>query len=224
MSFKENLLLFLAEYPGSMLLRLLGTTLRVRVFGKPYEEERQKGATKRVVYAFWHCHILPLALAYRGKNLRVMVSEHRDGEIIARVAQRLGIMAERGSTTRGGAKALRAMVRVKKDPAAGDVAITPDGPRGPARVAQSGAIFIAAKTGFPLVPVGAALGKAWVLSTWDRFQIPKPFARCAVVLGDEIDVPESLSDEGVEELTELLAERLQQAEQAASARLTEWTS
>ncbi len=228
MSFKDSTLLFLAEYPGSFVVRSLGATLRLRRFGKCYYEERLRGGSKRVVYAFWHCHIIPLTIAYAHQEACVLVSEHRDGEVIARVVHRLGFKTERGSTTRGGIKALKALVRFKENPRGGDIAITPDGPRGPARKAQKGAIFIALKTGFPIVPVGVAIDKPWVLNTWDGFQIPKPFSRCAVVAGDEIDpVGEtgagvSMSEESIEENARLLEERLGEAERSAYDKLRLW--
>jgi len=215
MTAKEKILLFLAEYPGSLLIRLLGRTLSCRIHGRIYQKERRAGSSQRVVYAFWHCHILPLMNAFQDQGIRVMISNHRDGETIARVARRFGFYAERGSTTRGGVKALKALIRILKDPRGSDIAITPDGPRGPARKAQSGAVFLAAKSGLPLVPVGAALDKAWTLKTWDRFQVPKPFCRCAIVIGEELRIDYPISSESEREMTLLLEERLQAAESAA---------
>jgi lysophospholipid acyltransferase (LPLAT)-like uncharacterized protein len=222
MRIKEKALLFLAEYAGSLFFRALGLTLRIRIFGKRYFHERKKGSSKRVVYALWHRHIVPLAIAFKGEGIRVMISEHRDGEMIARLVRRLGFTTERGSTTRGGVKALRALVRIKKDPDEGDIAITPDGPRGPAQKAQSGAVFLASKTGFPLVPGGVACDRAWTLNTWDRFLIPKPFSRIVIVVGNEIRVGENLDDREVGEMTALLEERFKEVERKAFDRLKLW--
>jgi len=222
MAFKEKLLIWLAEYPGSWFLRALGATLRMRIFGTRYLHERRKGATKRVVYAFWHCHILPLVLAYKGEGGRVMISEHRDGELIARVVERFGFTTERGSTTRGGAKALRALIRLKRDPSMCDLALTPDGPRGPARRAQSGSVYLASKTGFPLVPIGVALDRPRKLNSWDRFQIPRFFSRCAIVVGEEIPVDGTLTDDQAEATCRLLEERLARAEKEAFEKLENW--
>ncbi len=222
MSLKEKLLIWLAEHPGSWFLRALGTTLRIRVIGPRHFRERQKGATKRVVYAFWHCHILPLAVAYKGEGARVMISEHRDGELIARVVERMGFTTERGSTTRGGAKALRALIKLKRDPSMCDIAITPDGPRGPARKAQSGSVYLASKTGFPLVPMGVAADRPWKFNSWDRFQVPRPFSRCVIVVGEEIPVGGTLTDEEVERMCRLLEERLESTEKKAFRELETW--
>ena len=222
MKIKEKLLLFLAEYGGSLFIRALGATLRIRTYGRQHYLERQKGSSHRVVYSFWHCNILPLAITYKGQGARVMISKHNDGEIIARIVHRLGFKTERGSTTRGGARALKALVRIRNDPSAFDIAITPDGPRGPAKKAQSGAVFIAAKTGFPLAPVGVAIEKAWVLGSWDGFRIPKPFSRCAVVTGEDIHVARDCDEAAAEEMIHRLEESLEAAEKEAFSRLKRW--
>ena len=222
MRIKEKTGLFLAESGGSFFLKALGLTLRIKIFGKKYHIDRRMGKSRKVVYAFWHCHIIPLAVAYRNSGIRVMVSEHRDGEIIARIAKRLGFKTQRGSTTRGGIKALKGMMRIWSNPESGDVAITPDGPRGPARKAQKGAIFIAAKTGSPLVPVGVACERTWICKSWDLFQIPKPFSRIAIVVGNEIRVGRELDRQKVEEMALVLQLRLQEAEENAFERLEKW--
>lgn len=222
MSFKDRFLLWLAEYPGSLLVRLLGSTLRIRIHGRIFYRERQQGSNRRGVHGFWHCHIIPLAVAFRNQGACVMISEHRDGEVIARVAERLGFTTIRGSTTRGGVKALKAILRLKKDPSAPDIAITPDGPRGPARKVQGGAVFIASKTGWPLVPVGVAMARHWTFNSWDRFQVPKPFSRCAIVMGEEIEVEESLTEAQAAAKSRLLEERMQAAEKEAFAMLENW--
>ncbi len=222
MKIKEKLLLFLAEYGGSLFIRVLGATLRIRTFGRQHYQERRKGSNRRVVYSLWHCNILPLVITYRGQGTRVMISKHTDGEIIARIVHRLGFTTERGSTTRGGARALKALVRLRNDPSACDIAITPDGPRGPARKAQSGAIFIGAKTGFPLAPVGVALERAWVLGSWDGFRIPKPFSRCVVVTGEDIHISRDCDETMAEEMIHRLEDSMEAAEKEAFLRLKRW--
>jgi lysophospholipid acyltransferase (LPLAT)-like uncharacterized protein len=141
---------------GHALIRLLGRTLRLqRLPGGRVEALRTAG--QNVIYAFWHGRQLMLPLSYTGRGAYVMISEHRDGELIHRVLQRFGGGAVRGSSTRGATKALRQLVRLGR--AGFDLAITPDGPRGPRCIAQPGIIELAKLTGLPIVPLTFAASK-----------------------------------------------------------------
>lgn len=143
------------------------------------------------VYALWHEHLLPLALAHRAQGVTALVSQHRDGEILTRVLHRLGQRSARGSSTRGGAEGLEAMIR------AGEVghplAFTPDGPQGPARRCKPGVVRAAAETGMPIVPLAAAASSGRRLSSWDRFLVPAPGARVLVARGEPLPVPPELA-------------------------------
>lgn len=141
-----------------------------------------------VLYAFWHSRLLPLSYTHRGRGIVVLVSEHIDGELIAKSIKRLGFGVVRGSTTRGGVKALIGMVEHAK--AGYPLAITPDGPRGPAQKVKPGLIGIAKLANIPIIPVGVDAKKKWVLTSWDRFIIPKPFTTVAVVFGEPINISE----------------------------------
>jgi lysophospholipid acyltransferase (LPLAT)-like uncharacterized protein len=143
---------------------------------------------KRAIYAFWHAHMLLPAYVGRQRNVKVLISQHRDGEYIAQIVQRLGYSVARGSTTRGGAKALLKMIKKIKEESI-SLAITPDGPKGPRFVAQSGAILLGQKTQYPIIPVMICLAKYWELPSWDRFCIPKPFSKARIFYGDPIMVP-----------------------------------
>jgi len=140
---------------------------------------------KHVVYALWHEHLLPLAYLHRAQGAAALVSRHRDGEILARVLGRLGYETARGSTTRGGPSGFRELVRAGRSGRA--LAVTPDGPLGPRRRADSGAARAAAAAGLALVPVAAAARPAWRLATWDSFLVPAPRARVWVAHGDPLD-------------------------------------
>lgn len=140
----------------------------------------------RFVYAFWHEGLLLPAEYYRTTPARVLISEHADGELIAQACQRLGLGVVRGSTTRGGARAIRQILKLG---GAKHVIVTPDGPRGPRRVVQPGLVYLAARTGLPVVPVGFAYHKAWRLNSWDRFALPCPFSPAVGVLGPPIVIP-----------------------------------
>ncbi|MCK6479550.1 MAG: lysophospholipid acyltransferase family protein [Planctomycetes bacterium] len=184
---------FLARALGPPLVRLLGATWRVR-YDPP--DMRERARTGSAVYAFWHGRLLMPTALFTDYGMTVMISRHADGEIIARIAERLGSRTVRGSTTRGGAAALLAMVEVLR--AGGGGIFTPDGPRGPREVAQSGAVFAASRAGVPLIPVGAAARGAWELRSWDRFRIPRPFTRVAMVLGEPLHPPPGLEGDDLE--------------------------
>jgi lysophospholipid acyltransferase (LPLAT)-like uncharacterized protein len=134
-----------------------------------------------VIFVFWHGQLLPLLYQHRREGAVVLVSEHADGEYVARVMHRLGYETARGSTTRGSTKGLRSLIRAAQE--GHDLGLTPDGPRGPARTFQPGALLAAAVTGLPIIPVAAGATRAWRLGSWDRFLIPKPFARIRVRYG-----------------------------------------
>jgi lysophospholipid acyltransferase (LPLAT)-like uncharacterized protein len=126
--------------------------------------------------------MLPLAWYMRNRGVYILVSEHRDGEVIARVLHALGHRTVRGSTTRGGGRALVEMVRLLRT--GKNVAVTPDGPRGPARQMAPGALVAAARAGTTVTPLFVTADRAWHLRTWDAFMIPKPFAKVVVHFGD----------------------------------------
>ena len=165
---------------GAAVLRLLASTWRMRVVNEePLNEARRTG--QPVLFALWHGELLPLLWHQRGRGVAVVISEHRDGEIIARIAESLGYRTVRGSSSRGASRALLGLVRVIEE--GRDGAITPDGPRGPARVFAPGAAIAAQRTGVPIIPIRASASRAWRLRSWDRFLIPKPFARVTVTMG-----------------------------------------
>jgi lysophospholipid acyltransferase (LPLAT)-like uncharacterized protein len=145
------------------------------------------GSGRQPIMAFWHGRILPATYFWRNRGIVVITSENFDGEWIARVIRRYGYGTARGSTSRGGA---RALVQMRRDLANGrPVAFTIDGPRGPARVAQAGAVWLAGATGQPILPFHIEAARAWTTSSWDRTQIPKPASRVAVVIGEPMTVP-----------------------------------
>jgi lysophospholipid acyltransferase (LPLAT)-like uncharacterized protein len=166
---------------GTLAVRALASTWRLRVVhDAPLRKLRAEG--RPVIFACWHGELLPLLWHHREQGIRILVSEHRDGEIIARVAARLGFGAVRGSTTRGGGRALLGLVRALEE--GHDVAVTPDGPRGPAHAFAPGALVAAQRAGAPIVPVGAYASRAWRMRSWDRFLVPQPLARVVVAYAE----------------------------------------
>jgi len=195
-SFGERVILFLISRLGALIIWLMGITWRFHWVGEEHLRAVQV-AGKNVIYAFWHGRMLALCYTHRQQNIHLMVSEHRDGEIIAQTVRLLGFVPVRGSTTRGGRKAL---FQISERASSGhDAAVTPDGPRGPRWRVQPGVITLAQRTGRPIIPVtsGASVGK--ILSSWDRFLIPLPFSRVAILLGSPIYVPRELSGKRIEE-------------------------
>lgn len=168
------------------LIRLLRATVRIRHHGDA-EQRRREAAGERFILAFWHRHLLLMPYGYRGRRITVLVSRHRDGELIARTVARLGIDCSRGSTTRGGVAGMRELLR--KARRGYDLAFTPDGPRGPAAKVQPGVIAAAAATGFPIHPVALAASRGRRLSSWDRFLVPRPFSTVHFVYGEPLTVP-----------------------------------
>ena len=165
---------------GIAIMRLLAATWRVEVRGESgWRARRARG--EPTILALWHGHLMPLTMHLRHLGMYVLVSEHRDGEIIARVLHALGYTTIRGSSTRGGARALIEMVGVLKG--GGTVAITPDGPKGPARTFAPGALIAAQRSGAPITTMFVTADRAWTLRTWDGFLIPKPFARVVLHFG-----------------------------------------
>ncbi len=171
---------------------------------------------KPAIYSFWHSHQLAAAFHYRKLGISILISQHVDGEYIARVVRRFGFLTVRGSSTRGGSRGYKDMMSIARE--GGDVAITVDGPRGPRHRAKNGALYLARSTGVLLVPVVVGLSDFWELRSWDRFRIPKPFSRGYAMLGDAICVPPNASDEEIKRTRTELEDSLKELEKEADAR------
>jgi lysophospholipid acyltransferase (LPLAT)-like uncharacterized protein len=199
---------------GLAALRVLARTWRITVVHD--EPLRHLRAERRpVILSCWHGELLPLIWHHRAQGISILVSEHRDGEIIARVAERIGFGTVRGSTSRGGGRALLALVRVLN--AGGDVAVTPDGPRGPARQYAPGALVAAQRAAAPVLPVAAWVDRAWRLRSWDRFVVPKPFARIVVAYGDPAYVTAATPREAAEQTARFATLHAEAERRAAAA-------
>ncbi len=155
-------------------------TLTWKVEGAAYYDQIVASGHQPIL-AFWHARILPITWFFRGRGIVALTSANFDGQWIARVIERLGNRTVAGSSSRGG---MRALLRLKREILGGHpVAFALDGPRGPARVAQPGALWLAAATGHPILPVHAESSGCWEVSSWDRTQVPKPFSTIALVVG-----------------------------------------
>jgi lysophospholipid acyltransferase (LPLAT)-like uncharacterized protein len=197
---------------GYPLINALGRTLRWRVEGLEHLDSIIASG-RQPVMAFWHGRILPATFYFRGRGIVVITSENFDGEWIARIIERFGYGTARGSTTRGGRKALIQLVRAME--AGKPAGFTLDGPRGPAKVAQPGAVWLARRTGNPLLPFHLEASAYWSVKSWDRTQIPKPFTIVALVVGEPLEVAPETSDAHLEFAREELEARLKGLEQRA---------
>jgi lysophospholipid acyltransferase (LPLAT)-like uncharacterized protein len=192
MSLKEKFYLFLISLLGPLLILLLGKSLKIKWVGEEnLEEIRQRNG--KVLWALWHGRMLILVYTHRGQKNQVLTSQHRDGEIIARIIKRLGFGTVRGSTTHGGFEAILQMANKVKE--GYNLAITPDGPKGPAFQVQPGTVVIAQKGGIPIIPITDSAQRRWTLKSWDKFIIPKPFSKAVVIIGKPIYVPAEFSPE-----------------------------
>lgn len=199
---------------GGWLIRILSRLVRFRHHGEGPMRAREK-AGERSLIAFWHRHLLLMPNCYRGEKVTVLISRHRDGEIVARATDWLPrISVSRGSSTRGGAAAVRQLLRRVRE--GYDLAITPDGPRGPVRVAKPGAVQVAALAGIPVIPVALAASRRKLFRSWDRFVLPLPGATVHFVYGEPWWVERGRDpDEPAWELTRRLCELEARAEELA---------
>lgn len=207
-AFKVALVSFLA----AGFIRLLRATVRLSHHGDA-EMRRMEGEGERFLLAFWHRHLLLMPYSYRGKGISVLVSQHRDGELIARTVARFGIHSSRGSSTRGGSAGVRELLRMFKR--GFDIAITPDGPKGPRGVAKPGAVQLASLARVPIIPVAVGASRAKYLPSWDRFVIPWPGSRVCLAYGEPFVVERG---EDLEAASLELARRLDAAEEEAQRR------
>lgn len=180
---------------GAPVIGALGRTYRWHVTGAEYLEHIQREG-RQPIYAFWHGRVMPALLYFRDRGIVVITSENFDGEWIARIIQRFGFGTARGSSSRGGARALAQMRRELR--AGVPAAFTVDGPRGPREVAQPGAVWLAGATGNPILPFHIESSSHWTVKSWDRHQIPKPWSHVAVAIGQPIDVPAGIDDAAIE--------------------------
>jgi lysophospholipid acyltransferase (LPLAT)-like uncharacterized protein len=162
---------------GGWVIRLLGWTWRVRrVNAGSFDAMRAR--REPFIAVFWHGEILPVTWAHRGMGFAALISRHDDGEMIARVVEGLGLNTLRGSTTRGGVRALLEAAQLLRQGVS--LAITPDGPRGPRHVFSPGALIVAQRSRRPLVLIAATASRAWQAKSWDRHLVPKPFATVTI--------------------------------------------
>ena len=194
---RQRIVLSLIVWAGYWFIRLLGPTLRLSV---SYEEGAQKTLDERpFIASSWHSCLIPATYIFRDMGVRVMSSFSYDGEYMGRIIRRFGFVAVKGSSSRNPVRALLGLRRALAE--GWTVAFTLDGPRGPRRKVKPGPVALARSTGLALTTFHAAVDKAWVLNSWDRMMIPKPFSRVLVRVGKLIPVPTDASEEDLERYT-----------------------
>jgi lysophospholipid acyltransferase (LPLAT)-like uncharacterized protein len=193
----QRVLLTIAGLLGPILIRLYGLTWRVKWEGIE-NLTKARSLCGQVLFCFWHSRLLGLCYTHRNRNIGIMVSKSFDGEWISRVVQKLGYRVFRGSASRDGARALLEMMNNK----AGDLALTVDGPRGPAQKVKPGAVTLAAHSGLPIVPITYVAEKAWCLNSWDRFVLPRPFSKITVRYGRMIRIAPDIKGDQIDNVIE----------------------
>lgn len=191
-SLRERVLLSLISWANFIAISLIGPTLRYSISWEEPPSPPDAIFEKRVIYAFWHRAVFASAWLWRKLAIAVMVSRSFDGEYIARTIEKLGFVAVRGSSSRGGAQALRGLKKQLEKGA--PVAFTIDGPRGPKYVAKPGPVMLAQASALPMAAFYVAVKDAWVLNTWDQMVIPQPFSKALVRVSAKMRVPEDADE------------------------------
>jgi len=213
---RQRIVLSLIVAVGTAVIRLIGSTLRVAI---SFEEGAQTTLEQRpLVASFWHSCIIPATYICRGLGVRVMSSYSYDGEYMGRIIQKLGYVAVKGSSSRNPIKALLGLRRALDD--GWTVAFTLDGPRGPRHKVKPGPVGLGRSAGVPLTAFHVGVDKAWVLNSWDRMMIPKPFSRVLVRFGKLIPVPKDASDEDLARYNDELQAALDRVSEFAQANVS----
>ncbi|UCH74693.1 MAG: lysophospholipid acyltransferase family protein [Rhodospirillales bacterium] len=189
---RSDAMMGLACFLGALYIRLVRYTGRWRIEGEDVPESLRV-AGKPFIIAFWHGRLMMMPYSWRRADLvHMLISGHRDGRLISQTVKHFAIESVVGSTSRGGAPALRNLIRLMRQ--GGVVGITPDGPRGPRMRVAEGTVALARLSGAPIVPATFSASRRRVMNSWDRFVLPLPFARGIFLWGDPIDVPRDADD------------------------------
>ena len=202
---EDRLVLRIVPWFAAGFMKCVFRLLRVVHVGRAYPESCwAKG--ERIIVVFWHGRLLMMPFVYPEKPGAILISQHRDGEYISRIAAILGFEAIRGSATRGGMRAFKQMIRAIKERL--NLVITPDGPKGPRAKVKPGVIELARLTGAPIVPVSFSTSRRRFLKSWDAFLVPVPFSRAVYIWGEPMYVPPTATKDEVAKCQEALEERL----------------
>ena len=214
-TFKQRVLLSAITWAGSLVIRLIGPTLRVAT---SFEDDKPVRLDERpLIYSFWHNCIFPATYIWRNLQIRVMSSDSFDGEWMGRIIRKFGFVKVHGSSSRS---PVRGLLRMRHEVEKGwTVAFTIDGPRGPRFVVKPGPVILARATGVPMMVFHIAVDKAWILKTWDRSMIPKPFSRALMRIGRPIPVPADADEPTKEKYVAELQAALDRVREFAEANV-----
>ena len=173
----RKILFFLEKYSVALFVLILGSTLRYKLRTPPPEGN--------VIYSFWHRNMIPLLFLHKFEKVVILISSSKDGDLIANPAHALGYLTSRGSSRRDGSSAMKKMVKLSKEHC---IAITPDGPKGPAKKVKDGVVFLSYFTRKPIIPVAVDINWEKVFNSWDKFRLPKLFSKINISYGDPIFV------------------------------------
>ncbi len=213
MKLKDKFLVTIVPWLGAKLIRFIALTQRSEVCGEgTLQECRQRG--EHVILCAWHDQLLMMVTIYHGPGAKILISRSRDGELIARTVSYFGQGSVRGSSSRGGREAFREMLKFAELPV--DLAVTPDGPKGPRRQIKDGVIQMARISGRPIVPLNYVCSRGHRFQSWDRFLLPYPFARAVYCYG----TPQFFSrDQPLDECRQRLQQAMDENQQQAEAQL-----
>jgi lysophospholipid acyltransferase (LPLAT)-like uncharacterized protein len=201
---------------GYLYIRFLRRTMRIE-YRNAEVLERARASSGAYILAFWHSRFVMMPYVYPEARIVVLVSRHRDAQRLARILHRFGLETVDGSSTRGGVAGMRAILRKIRD--GYDVGITPDGPKGPRRIAKPGVVTVAKLSGLPVVPVAFSASPGWRLRSWDRTLLPRPFGRGVFLYGEPIPVPRDLDGAGEERVRAEIEQAIDRLTDEADTRV-----
>ena len=193
---KQRFFLWLSYNVAGRFIRLLKKTVRLTIIGDENLQTLINDGGK-AIFIVWHGNIIIPIMRHIDEGVVILVSEHADGEIVANILSSLGFDLVRGSTTRGGPRALKDMMKRFKSP--GIIGMTPDGPKGPYRELKIGAVILSQRTGVPIIPISAYTSRPKFLNSWDKFHFIRPFVHCVLIYGKPVSIERGLTDSQLEE-------------------------
>ena len=216
-SLKRRFYLWLGAHVGGLFIRLLKITVNLKTIGEEHREKLMADGG-RYIMVFWHGNMMIPMIRHINEGIIALVSQHGDGEILAHILKNIGCGLVRGSTTRGGARAIVEMSRLFQSQA--QIAITPDGPKGPYREMKIGAVALAHRTGVPILPVSVCTSRPKFLRSWDKFLFVKPFVRCVMIYGEPIRIDQEFTNDELDDKQLFVEQELYRLDAAAESFFT----
>lgn len=213
MTLSEELKWRLIGFFGTLFIDLLFLTIRIK--SKGLEKSDALIASKKNIFALWHSRILPFSHVYKGIGSAILVSASKDGEIIARILEKQGQKTIRGSSRKGGMKALGKLAEAMTADPGRPGTVIPDGPQGPRFEVQKGVILLAQKSGMPITPVTCGIKRSKVFNSWDRFMLPFPFTTCLLIYGDPLYVSADADEAEIESARKKLQDEMRRITEEA---------